>query len=760
MSEFDLIELEAPETRANLDVHQRHLSGPANLPVLELCTGSQESWRHRPTAAEIPGFRVLDETKAASLNWKNQGLYWKETLLLESQGRPQKVAVELQDLPGLMARQGDALPQNFQHAVQWDWHLPDDLHLYGLGQRSGPLERRGTAPVNWTTDEPTGHNRSTDPLYQAHPLLWGVRGDLWWAILFVHTPYSRFDLGQGLAGRMRWLTLGEGLQLQVHVGDSPAAVMASLQQTLTLPEPPPLWALGFHQSRWGYKSALEVRELVNDFRTRELPLDVVHLDIDHMNDHRSFTFHPERFPQPELLMRDFAEQGVRTVALIDPGMKFDPGNNYAPVDEALAGNHLLKSVSGAPFVGFCWPDEAVFPDFCKEDTRRWWAKQAQFYLECGVSGLWIDMNEPAIFDKPFWTGGAKPHPMPLATPAGEADKPLTHTAFRNIYGSQMAKATHGAWSMNPKRPWILTRAAFTGVGAYAWSWMGDNASWWEHLALSLPQLSSMGLVGSPFVGVDIGGFFGECNGELYSAWMEASVIYPFMRSHSALSTGEQHPWSFGQEVEETARTALNLRYRLLPYIYSSAIAQCHPGAAPILRPLFYDYPKVAKFRTLEDQVMFGPNLMAAPFLKRGQAERMVCLPPGEWYDLHSSEVFQGDSAIIVERRHGLVPLFAKAGSVIPMLTTAVLSSKHLPGVSWELRCCPGPARSSTIYWDQGEGHEHRHGHYLKAELQVEDGALKVLSRHLGPTFPAPAANPYWPTPQGWQCRDSGGFDWL
>lgn len=755
MSEFDLIAAAPIEPGASVSARSRVLVGAANVPVLSVTVNPTEGKQPWPKLAEMPGLLDLQLAKEAGpFELREVGdvthLSWNGQEVLESWQPARLFPVELEGLPGLKHRPGEALPVDFRSAIRWDWKLKDDQRFYGLGQRSMPLERRGTAPVNWTTDEPSGHLRSTDPLYQAHPLLWGVTGKVWWAVFFLHSPYTRFDLGQERHDRMRWLSLGSSVEFQVHAANSPAQLHASLRQVWEAPSAPPLWSFGFHQSRWGYRSGHEVSLLVDEFAQKGIPLDVVHLDIDHMEDFRSFTFSKDRFPDAKDTLEGFAEKGVRTVTIIDPGLRFDPGSGYEPCDDGLAGNHFLKSVSGAPVVGYCWPDEALFPDFSRQSAREWWQKHAAFYLHHGVAGLWIDMNEPAIFDKPFWTGGVKQLPMPLDTPGGEDNRRFNQGALHNLYGSHMSQATHGTWPKDGKRPWILTRSGFTGVGRYAWSWMGDNTSWWEHLALSLPQLSSMGLVGSPFVGVDVGGFFGHCTGDLYSAWIEASVIYPFMRAHSALGTRVAHPWSFGPEVEQVARTAIGFRYRLLPYLYASAMAQAE-GDVPMLRPMFFDYPQDERFHLTEDQVMVGPHLMAAPFVGRGQKERLVRLPEGAWYDLHTGQQHQGGGTIVIERRPGLVPLFARAGSVIPLLETPVPCTDKMKGAAWTLHLCPGADQvTSTLYWDEGDGWGFQEGRFAKLSLTLQDQQVHAAGRQGQMTDALPILHTSVATEQGWK----------
>jgi alpha-glucosidase len=453
-----------------------------------------------------------------------------------------------------------------------------------------------------------------------------------------------------------------------------------------------------------------------------------------MNDYRSFSFSESRFPEVEHQIATWNKEDIQVVTIVDPGLKFDYASGYEPIKSGLEQNHFIKTRSGSPLVGYCWPDEALFPDFCRARARDWWAELCTFDLDKGVSGLWIDMNEPAIFDRPFWTGNAEQLPMPLDTPWGEVFKPLNHLTLRNLYGSQMSKATEMAWQNSDKRPWVLTRSSFTGGSHHAWSWMGDNTSWWEHLQLSFPQLSSMSLVNSAFVGVDIGGFFGHCDAELYSAWIEASVVYPFMRAHSALGTTEQHPWSFGPKVEQVARTALNLRYRLLPYIYASFVDYCE-GDAPPLRPLFFDYPDDARFRYLEDQVMFGPHLMACPFLKRGATHRLVYLPEGEWYDFHTGRKIDSGQTHVVERRPGLIPLFVKSGAIIPLLAEEATCTRDAATKPWELLYFPGQQDlASKLYWDSGDGWDFRDGDCLRMTLTSSQGKVSVSQRAISESF--------------------------
>ncbi len=778
MSEFELVPENEPTRRQAAQctgrpvVAARVVEGAHPFERPHLFELRIEERTANPTELAPPGLnlRLQPADGASPWSWRSGDhgftLSFNGRAILTTDSPPGLEPIELAQLPGLKARTGDLLPEPYRRALRCRFLMAPDDRYYGLGQRAAPLERRSTSAVNWATDEASGHHRTTDPLYQAHPLLWGVRGSVWWAALLLHTPYSRFDLGQSDPGLLEWLTLGPNLRALVAAGDSPTALLESLRQVLPSEPLPPLWALGFHQSRWGYRDRSEVEGLVDEFQQRSLPLDVVHLDIDHMRDYRSFSFSPERFPEPEKLFKEWKQRGVRAVTIVDPGLKFDPDPAYPPAVEALRDGHLLTTEGGAPFVGYCWPDEALFPDFGRARTRQWWSEKARFYLDAGVSGLWIDMNEPAVFDRPFWSGQARQHPMPLGLPSGEPEQRAPHAAWRNLYGSWMAQATREAWADREQRPWVLTRSGFTGVSAFASSWMGDNTSWWEHLRLSLPQLASMSLVGSSHVGVDVGGFFGHCDEELYSAWIEASVLYPFQRAHSALGTREQHPWSYGPEVEETARRALRLRYRLLPYLYTAAERWSRGQGPPLLRPLFFDYPNDPRFFHLEDQVLLGRHLLAAPFLVRGQSERLVVLPEGEWVELHTGRRLPGGQSHVVSRTPGLTPLFQAAGSAIPMLEADAIPrhTGDLADLPWALYCCPGrsprPAEPSDLYWDDGESsaplEDPAHGWRVRFRLEPETAerplSVSVEGPFGGAAPPRPSIAVYRPGTQtegGW-----------
>jgi alpha-glucosidase len=576
-----------------------------------------------------------------------------------------------------------------------------DEGYFGFGQRTGRLNRRHRRLTNWTVDiSSPGHSRGHDNLYQAHPVFLAARPGHAWGLFLHSTWYSAFDVGAEREEVLRLFTLGGELDYYLFAGPTPAAVVEQLTRLTGRPTLPPLWSLGYHQSRWSYASDDEVQAIAEGFRRRDIPLDAIHIDIDYMRGFRVFTWDLERFPDPRSTVARLRARGVRSVVIVDPGVKNDPGADYVVAEEGLAQGHFVRNPDGTPFTGYVWPGEALFPDFCRNATRHWWGDLHAGLVEMGVDGIWCDMNEPAIVDRPFRTPGVNDKPMPLAMMQGDEDEPVPHARAHNVYGSLMARATaEGLERLRPTaRPWVLTRSAYTGVQRHAVTWMGDNSSWWEHLQMSLPQLLSMGLCGVPHAGVDIGGFYHNAYGELFARWMEMGTFYPFMRCHTRSGSRAQEPWGFGSGVERVARGAIELRYRLLPYLYTLA-HEAHRSGAPILRPLFYEFPGHGEYYDLEDQFMVGPLLMAAPVCAPGVRRRLVELPDGPWYDFWTG-LPVGPGPIVHPAPLGRVPLFVRGGAILTLGNLRPSTSEPLTELMLEIY--PGADGQWTLVEDDGE----------------------------------------------------------
>ncbi|ADI14857.1 glycoside hydrolase family 31 protein [Truepera radiovictrix] len=677
-------------------------------------------------AFEAPDFAVSETAEGfrLALPFVTAHLARDGTLSFEKDGArfaedaaPTGWAAASLDASTMRVREGDALPEGpASLELQLFKRLLPDESYYGFGQRTGMLERRGRLFTNWTFDPDWGHGRHQSNLYQAHPAFVAVRRGLAWGMFVNVTYYSQFDVGYTDWDTLRVTVHGGELDYYLFTGPTPAAVVEQLTRLTGRPLLPPLWALGYHQSRWGYKTEGEMRELVRAFRERDIPLDVLHFDIDYMRGYRDFTWDPERFPEPKKLLDDLKRQGVRAVTILDPGVKEDLGAGYAAADDGVAKDVFIKNPDGSRFTGYCWPDAALFPDFTREAVRRWWGDQLkESHVDTGVAGIWTDMNEPAIFDRPFSEGISQQAPMPLGNPQGEAGERTVHAEVHNLYGHLMSRATYeGLKRGRPDaRPWVLTRSAFVGTQRYAASWMGDNSSWWEHLEMSVAQLASMSLLGVAWSGVDIGGFFENSNPELYARWIALGALYPFMRTHTCAGTRDQEPWSFGPEVEAVARDAIRLRYRLLPYLYTLAFEAFERGA-PLFRPLVYDFPDDETARHIGDQAMVGPQLLVAPVTRPGVRQRALYLPEGAWYDFWTgARVRAGHS--VVEAPLERLPVFVRGGSVLPLGNVRASTSAPLTELTLRVYGAEG---GFTLVEDAGDGFGFERGEVARTPVRV------------------------------------------
>jgi alpha-glucosidase len=424
-------------------------------------------------------------------------------------------------------------------------------------------------------------------------------------------------------------------------------------------------------------------------------------------------------------MADLRKLGLRTVVIIDPHPKKAPG--WGPYDSGLAGDHYVKNPDGSLYEAPVWPSQAekdpgpsVFPDFSKPATREWWGGLYAPLLTAGVAGIWNDMNEPAIFDTPTGT-------MPLTVRHDNEGQPTDHRAIHNVYGLLMTRATHeGLLRLQPNtRPFVLTRASYAGGQRYSAIWPGDNVSDWTHLRGSIATLMGMGLSGLSFVGSDIGGFAEAPSAELYTRWLQAGVFYPFMRTHTAFGTPDQEPWSYGTYHEALNRRAIELRYELLPHIYK-VMREASLTGVPALRPLLLEFPDDPNTYGMEDQFMFGSDLLVAPVLREGLTERVVYLPKGEWFDYWTGRRHQGGKNIQVPVTLASIPIFVRAGSIV-MAQPAVQHTGEMPGQPLRLRIYPGPSRPAELYEDDGESLDYTRGESLlrPVTMQIADRSVTI-----------------------------------
>jgi alpha-glucosidase len=623
-----------------------------------------------------------------------------------------------------------------------------DERFFGFGEKTGPLDKRGSRLVMRNRDPESFEY--ADPLYLSIPFFLAHRrggaGAL--GVLLEAFAASRFDVAAERADRVLLEATQGGLDLALFPGPTPREVLARYSARVGRAPLPPRWALGHHQSRWGYKSAREIRALAREIRRRGIPGDVLHLDIDYMDGYRVFTWHPKSFPDPRALCADLAAQGFRIVTIVDPGVKADPA--YAVYRDGVARGVFCRRDDGECFSLRVWPGASALPDFNREDARAWWAEQHRPLLEAGVAGIWNDMNEPAGWTSDVRAGrlmiplrGQDLSRVVQADPTG-APHDLPHEAVRNLYGLQHCRATRAALESDPRRrrPFLLTRSGYAGVQRYAAVWTGDNASRWSHLRGSIPMLLNLSLSGVPFCGADIGGFFRSCTPELYARWIQLGALYPFARTHSMWATRRQEPWRFGHRVEAIARDALRLRMRLLPYL-EDLFREAERSGAPVWRPLFYEFPDDAEAAAVEDQLLLGPSLLVAPVVERGARERELYLPPGGWFAWHDGAFYRGPRRLRVEAPLERIPLFARAGSVIPT-QSPVEHTGERAAEPCVFEVFPGRDSQTVHVEDDGETVAYREGHQasttlrlwshaggrLRFEIGAREGAFEIPERTL------------------------------
>ena len=580
---------------------------------------------------------------------------------------------------------------------------PQGERYYGLGERTGLLDKRGRRYSNWTTDA-WDHSPTTDVMYQAIPFMLAVRAgaSLAYGIYFNNSYRTRLDLGASEREVCTLAATGGALDYYLIYGPTPGEVLQGYTAITGRMALPPRWALGYQQSRWSYYPEQAVRAVAEGFRRRAIPGEVIHLDIDYMDGFRDFTWDASRFADPARLVADLRAQGFKVVTIIDPGIKYEPGN--ALFEQGVAGEHFLRDPQGELAHGQVWPGDCVFPDFARAATRAWWGEQHRALLDAGVAGIWNDMNEPS-------TGAQQ---IALDVHSGDGAPPATFAEVHNLYGYLEARATYeGLRRQRPdERPFLLTRSGFAGIQRYAAVWTGDNASVWEHLEMALPQLCNLGLSGVAFCGTDIGGFWGNATPELFARWIELGALSPFSRGHSAAGTLPHEPWAFGAEVEGIARRYLELRYRLLPYL-TTLFHEAATTGAPILRPLVYHYPDDPAVAALHDQALLGESLLLAPVYRPGVSVRHVYLPAGTWHDYWTDAVFTGPQHLLAPAPLDTLPLYVRAGSIVPTGPTMQYSDERpLDALTLDIYLGAGVAEASgMLYEDDGHSLAYQRGEY-------------------------------------------------
>jgi len=585
----------------------------------------------------------------------------------------------------------------------------------GLGGKTGHLDRAGSACTNWNTDY-WAYPADADPLYTSMPFYIGVHTGLCYGMFLDSTYKTTFNFGAA-NNRFACFSAEAGpLDYYFIYDDTVAGILRAFSRLVGRMPMPPVWSLGYQQCRFSYYPAHEVLTVARQFRNRGIPADVIYLDIHYMDGFRMFTWDDARFPEPEQLIAQLRDMGFHVAVILDPGIKIEAG--YATYEDGKARDVFVTYPDGKPYSGEVWPGWCHFPDFTHPDTRHWWAGWLKDLADAGIEGFWNDMNEPSAWG----------HSIPSLIEFDFEGRKATHKQAHNVYGMQMARATWtGAvkWLKN-RRPFVLTRAGYTGVQRYAAVWTGDNVSDDAHMLADVRMVNSMGLSGMPFAGYDIGGFVGECPPRLFARWISIGAFAPLMRGHTMVNSRDAEPWCFGEEVEAIARNFIRLRYRLLPYI-CSIFYECSQTGLPVARSLAIDTPHepMVYNHAYENEFLFGDAILVVPVASDVHITKLY-LPAGRWYDFYTDQRLEGDKELLWEAPPDKLPIFIRAGRVIPM-QQPVSCTDQMPDGPLELHVYADPEKERvfTYYEDDGCTRDYQEGMFFRRDIRLTPEELEL-----------------------------------
>jgi alpha-glucosidase len=645
--------------------------------------------------------------------------------------------------------------------------MPIDEHYFGLGDKIGPLDRRGESFRLWNTDA-FRFQESTDPIYKSIPFFISERGGRYLGVFLDNTWSTSFDFGKGERNLYSMGAEGGALDYYVFYGPDPKQVVRTYAWLTGLPPLPPLWSLGFQQSRYSYESETRLREIASRLRGDKIPSDVLYLDIDFQKENRPFTVNRENFPHFQQMLADLKNEEFHVVVITDLHVARLPNAGYPPYDSGIAGDRFVKNPDGSVYVGTVWPGPSVFPDFTQQQTRAWWGTLYKDFYEEGVAGFWNDMNEPSVFQTPLLT--MPDNVQHRVDEPGFRARIASHLEIHNVYGMENSRATYdGLLKLNSElRPFVLTRATYAGGQRYAASWTGDNTSSWNHLRLATPMLLNLGLSGFGLCGADVGGFIGTPKPELLTLWTELATFQPIDRNHTNKGSGDKEVWVHGPDQEAIRRRYIEERYRLLPYLYTTVEELSRTGL-PVVRPLFLEFPNATPDAHPLDldagnEFLFGPDILVAPppFPEQPDSYELK-LPSGVWYDYWTGQKIEAASnannpaagSLLIEPKLDRLPVYVRGGSMLPM-QPVTQSTEEVPRGPLTLRVYPGKDCRGAIYLDDGKTFAYTRGEFLRMEFSCElspTGVAVHIGEHQG------SFHPWWSQIQleiyGWDAPAAG-----
>ena len=603
--------------------------------------------------------------------------------------------------------------------------------VYGLGENIRGINKRGYLYISNASDDPH-HTEDKSSLYAAHNFLI-VAGEKNVGFFFDYPAVMEFDVGYTDLDTLRISCSEADLALYVIEGDSPYDITKQFRKIIGRSYIPPKFAFGFGQSRWGYKTQEDFFQVADGYRENHLPLDMIYMDIDYMQDYKDFTFNEEHFSDFPEFVAKMKERHIRVIPIIDGGVKIEEG--YSIYEEGVKNNYFCKRGDGSDFVAAVWPGYTHFPDFLNPEARRWFGHHYKTLTDAGVEGFWNDMNEPSIFysregadhcrevmekylstsEEEYSIMDVQKELFALANnPVDYANfyhnvngEMVCHEKVHNLFGYYMTRAAGEAMEeLEPdRRILFFSRSSYIGMHRYGGVWTGDNASWWSHLLLNLKMLPSLNMCGFLYIGADLGGFNNNTTRDLLLRWLALGVFTPLMRNHTTAETRRQECYQFGDT--EDFRHVLGVRYRLLPYIYSEFMKAALTDDL-YFKPLSFVYEKDAFASQVEDQLMIGNEIMIAPVYTQNAAGRYVYLPEEMKFvkflpDGSISEEILSAGHHYVEIALNEVPLFIRKGCCIPVADAAEYVEAVDPDT---IQCIGYPGSVYELYDDDGVSREY------------------------------------------------------
>ena len=586
--------------------------------------------------------------------------------------------------------------------------ISNEDYIYGLGDKSGFLNKLGYEYEMYNTDNPAPQVECFKALYKSIPFYIVFNPSYQYGFFFDNTYKQHYDVGKTNPHIIKTSFKNGYFNYYFIGGDSLKEVVENYTFITGRMDLPQIWSLGNQQSRWSYMTENEVLEVAHKFRELDIPCDTLYLDIDYMDHYKVFTTNKETFPHFKEMVDELTAMNFKLVTIIDPGVKKESGYE---VYENLIKNDLVATLNNETYYNEVWPGVSVYPSFIDPKTQDFWAEQIKFLVSLGVRGIWNDMNEPASFKGP----------LPDTVEFKMNDKIYYHDEVHNIYAHYMNKATYeGLKKFDKRRPYIITRAGFSGTQRYATTWTGDQHSIYPHLQMMIPILLNLGMSGFPFAGTDIGGFCSDTTKELLIRFVEAGIFTPMFRNHSAMNTTRQEPWAFDNETLNIYRKMMKTRYEFIPYMYDLCFEASNTGL-PIIRPLVMEFPNDKNTYEINDEYMLGSNVLVSPVLEQGARYKLVYLPEGKWFNYFTNEIYEGGYHAIKCALDEVI-IFIKEGSIIPQYEERNYIDPHTDTLI--LRIYPG-CGNYVHYQDNGEDYKFEHGEYNMYEIIHDDNFLRI-----------------------------------